>query len=291
MPTRVDPTAAPEGKETLVVLVPVGHLLESKPTLGHQSNGHAFASGQSNGHANGHANGHVNGDANGGDAINVEKSSGKTVSSQDWPKIIARARADVLRKLTQRFGDKLDLQGGDFGHLIETEVVNTPMTWRDNLNLYKGSILGLSHNILQVLCLRPRLIHDSIKVSREMSNLAPVTVADLVDVRRNCTSSVPPRIPELAYPLSSAVLSSVSLAACTGRTITDHYPTYSLRANPARSRYGHPLETLRQSIRVKGLQDGAFESDQTTFDILGRSSSHYNATTLPCGFVRHSLCL
>ncbi|KAK9895670.1 phytoene desaturase, partial [Cystobasidium minutum MCA 4210] len=129
VPTRVDPTAAPEGKETLVVLVPVGHLLESKPTLGHQSNGHAFAS----------------------------------VSSQDWPKIIARARADVLRKLTQRFGDKLDLQGGDFGHLIETEVVNTPMTWRDNLNLYKGSILGLSHNILQVLCLRPRLIHDSIK--------------------------------------------------------------------------------------------------------------------------------
>ena len=162
VPTKVDSTAAPEGKETLVVLVPVGHLLESTPNVGHQSNGHDFASAQSNGHANGHANGNVNGDVG---SINIEKSAGKTVASQDWPKIIARARAQVLRKLTERFGDKLDLQGGDFGSLIETEVVNTPMTWRDNLNLYKGSILGLSHNILQVLCLRPRLIHDSIKVS------------------------------------------------------------------------------------------------------------------------------
>jgi phytoene desaturase (3,4-didehydrolycopene-forming) len=42
-------------------------------------------------------------------------------------------------------------------------MVNTPQTWRDNLNLYKGSILGLSHNILQVMCLRPRLTHDTIK--------------------------------------------------------------------------------------------------------------------------------
>jgi hypothetical protein len=152
------------------VLVPVGHLLESKPVS--QMNGPA--NGRVNGHSNGHANGHpngfthenTNGDANG---IKVEKSSGKKISSQDWPLIIQRAKSEVIRKLTERFGDDLDLQGGDFSSLIETEIVNTPMTWRDNLNLYKGSILGLSHNILQVLCLRPRLIHDSIKVRARSS--------------------------------------------------------------------------------------------------------------------------
>jgi len=129
VPSRVDPTAAPEGKDTLVILVPVGHILSDAKK-----------------------------------SINVEKGNGDLSSSQDWPSIVARARRDVLNKLTEKFGHELELgQGEDFGSLIETELVNTPLTWQDNLNLYKGSILGLSHNILQVLCLRPRLIHDTIK--------------------------------------------------------------------------------------------------------------------------------
>lgn len=132
VPSRVDPTAAPEGKDTLVILVPCGHLLEDKPKNG---------------------------------SINVELEKGKTVTSQNWEATIARARRDVAAKLTEKFGAELGLQPGEsFESLIETEYVNTPQTWRDNLNLYKGSILGMSHNILQVLCLRPRLIHDTIKV-------------------------------------------------------------------------------------------------------------------------------
>jgi phytoene desaturase (3,4-didehydrolycopene-forming) len=33
VPSRVDPSAAPEGKDTIVVLVPVGHLLSDEKTL------------------------------------------------------------------------------------------------------------------------------------------------------------------------------------------------------------------------------------------------------------------
>lgn len=130
VPSRVDPTAAPEGKDTMVILVPVGHLLDNKAS----------------------------------ESINIEKSNGIQHKSQDWPSIIARARKQVVGKLTERLGSELQLgPGEDFESLIATELVNTPLTWRDNLNLHKGSILGLSHNILQVLCLRPRLIHDTLK--------------------------------------------------------------------------------------------------------------------------------
>lgn len=84
--------------------------------------------------------------------------------TKDWDLIVSKAREEVIAKLTERFGLQLELGPGEsFADLIETELLNTPQTWRDNFNLYKGSILGLSHNILQVLCLRPRLIHDTIK--------------------------------------------------------------------------------------------------------------------------------
>lgn len=132
VPSRVDPSAAPEGKDAVVILVPVGHLLESK---GRKA------------------------------GLNLEGGDGGAVT-QDWDLLISKARQEVIEKLTERFGDELELGPGQtFGDLIETELINTPQTWRDNFNLYKGSILGLSHNIMQVLCLRPRLIHDTIKVS------------------------------------------------------------------------------------------------------------------------------
>lgn len=125
-----------------------------------------------NGHANGNGNGHAHANGNGHDLkeakankMRVEKADGSQVETQDWESIIARARKEVITKLNERFGADMDFAPGeDFESLIETELVNTPQTWRDNLNLYKGSILGLSHNILQVLCLRPRLVHDTIKV-------------------------------------------------------------------------------------------------------------------------------
>jgi len=162
VPSRSDPTAAPEGKDTFVVLVPCGHLLGANKNVNEQTNGHALDGRSAPDQQNGHP--HINGNGHADPKMKVEKSNGDVIETQDWNAIIARARAEVVTKLTEKFGAAAGLAPGEsFESLIETEMVNTPQTWRDNLNLYKGSILGLSHNILQVMCLRPRLTHDTIK--------------------------------------------------------------------------------------------------------------------------------
>lgn len=179
VPSRVDPSAAPEGKDTLVILVPCGHMLEDKPVRGQ---------------------------------IGIEKANGHVEKSQDWESVVSRARRQVASKLTEKFGAELGLAPGvGFESLIDTELINTPQTWRDNLNLYKGSILGLSHNILQVLCLRPRLIHDSIKVMivTDVSHKPMLMLSTF----RNFTLSVPPLTPARVCQSWSAVQSSVCHSA------------------------------------------------------------------------------
>lgn len=99
VPTRVDPSCAPDGKETVVVLLPVGHI-----------------------------------------APNNEN------SLDEFVKI---ARAKVIKIMEMR------LNITNFEELIETEVINDPRTWQSKFNLWKGSILGLSHSIFQVLFFRP----------------------------------------------------------------------------------------------------------------------------------------
>ncbi|ORX60714.1 phytoene dehydrogenase [Hesseltinella vesiculosa] len=66
-----------------------------------------------------------------------------------YDKMVARARAMVLQVLERRLGMT------DFGALIQNEIVNHPGVWQQKFNLWRGSILGLSHDILQVLWLRP----------------------------------------------------------------------------------------------------------------------------------------
>lgn len=99
VPSRIDPTAAPEGKETVVVLLPMSHL-----------------------------------------APNNEDSI---------TELAAAARQMIIDKL-----EKL-LKIKNLEDLIETEVINDPRTWQSKFNLWKGSILGLSHGIPQVLHYRP----------------------------------------------------------------------------------------------------------------------------------------
>ncbi|KAG0147735.1 hypothetical protein CROQUDRAFT_655727 [Cronartium quercuum f. sp. fusiforme G11] len=114
VPSRIDPTAAPPGKEAMIILVPIGHLDDSNKTL-------------------------------------------------NWEKTIARARQFVLTTLEQNILQPGDLQPGErFSDLIEFELLNTPHTWQEDLNLFKGSILGLSHNILQVVNFRPSIRHSTI---------------------------------------------------------------------------------------------------------------------------------
>lgn len=99
VPSRIDPSAAPEGKDTVVLLLPMGHL---------------------------------------------------TPDNQDRvDELVKSARQKILKILESRL--KID----DFESLIESEMINDPRTWQTKFNLWKGSILGLAHNIPQVLHYRP----------------------------------------------------------------------------------------------------------------------------------------
>lgn len=101
VPSRVDPTAAPENRDTIVVLVPVGHI---------------------------------------SDRVTV-----------DFDLLVKRARDQVIDILEKR------LKIADFKSMIDHEIVNDPRSWQNEFNLWKGSILGLSHSFFQVLCFRPSL--------------------------------------------------------------------------------------------------------------------------------------
>jgi len=99
VPSRIDPSAAPEGKDSVIVLVPLGHMTNKK--------------------------------------------------KQDFDATIKRAREHVINTIEKRLGIQ------NFRDFIEHEALNDPRTWQQKFNLWKGSILGLSHSILQVLYLRP----------------------------------------------------------------------------------------------------------------------------------------
>ncbi|KAI7899018.1 phytoene dehydrogenase [Cokeromyces recurvatus] len=102
VPSRIDPSAAPEGKDSIIVLVPIGH---SKSKTG--------------------------------------------IPDEDYASLVKRARSMVLEVIERRLGIT------HFDQLIENEIVNDPSVWQSKFNLWKGSILGLSHDIFQVLWFRP----------------------------------------------------------------------------------------------------------------------------------------
>jgi phytoene desaturase len=106
-PVRTDPAAAPEGQDTLYVLVPVGHL-----------------------------------DPN---------------NKQDWDAMVNRARETVFTRLEKEMGIN------DLREHIKFEIINTPLTWKEQFNLVKGAAFGLSHNFWQVGYLRPQNRHAKYK--------------------------------------------------------------------------------------------------------------------------------
>ncbi|RWS01598.1 phytoene desaturase-like protein [Dinothrombium tinctorium] len=99
VPNRIDPTAAPPGKDSIIVLVPVGHITDKE--------------------------------------------------KQNFESLVQIARRKVIEIIERCL--KID----NFEQYIEDETVNHPLIWSEKFNLWKGSILGLSHNIPQVLYFRP----------------------------------------------------------------------------------------------------------------------------------------
>lgn len=108
VPSRIDPSAAPEGKDSIVILIPVGYISDKR-------------------------------------------------GPQDWPAMQKRAREFVIETMSKR------LNIPDFESHILNERVTSPQDWQSDFNLYKGSILGLSHDILQVLWFRPGTKHAEFK--------------------------------------------------------------------------------------------------------------------------------
>jgi len=134
VPSRVDPSAAPEGKDAIVVLVPVGHLLDDETREAQIPSDAANRSI------------HTNGDIK--SASPKQQSGLAPTPTQDWPAMIALARKTILSTIKSR-------TGADVGALITTELTNDPTTWKSAFNLDKGAILGLSHSFFNVLCFRP----------------------------------------------------------------------------------------------------------------------------------------
>jgi phytoene desaturase (3,4-didehydrolycopene-forming) len=118
VPSRVDPSAAPANRDTVVVLVPVGHLRDPN-------------------------------------ALTRKHTRSLSASSPEWPMIREIARRKVLNTIKARLG--VDL----VPHIVY-ETFNDPQTWKDNFNLDRGGILGLSHSFFNVLCFRPKTKHQSI---------------------------------------------------------------------------------------------------------------------------------
>ncbi|PNS19586.1 Phytoene desaturase [Sphaceloma murrayae] len=140
VPSRVDDTAAPEGKDTLVILVPVGHLLEpdSTPSSYPQSYGQTK-----------HLTNGVNGHSDPTKLTNSPSASGiPPTTTQDFPKMLALARRTILSTISSRIGV-------DLAPFITHEITNDPFTWREKFNLDRGAILGLSHSFFNVLSFRP----------------------------------------------------------------------------------------------------------------------------------------
>ena len=81
VPSRIDPTAAPEGKDSIVVLVPVGHLLDEKQGIGRKG-------------------------------LDVR-------NKQDWEAMVSRARQTVFATVEARTGAR-DLQGAVVKEMVNT---------------------------------------------------------------------------------------------------------------------------------------------------------------------------
>ena len=81
-----------------------------------------------------------------------------TGETQDWDALVAETRAAVFATVQAR-------AGVDLAKLIISERVNTPPSWKDEFNLDRGAILGLSHSFFNVLSFRPQM------KSREYGNL------------------------------------------------------------------------------------------------------------------------
>ena len=140
VPSRIDPSAAPPGCDSIVVLVPTGHLFKSRTSSdsAYLSNGETIP--------------------NGTTGAGLEKEL-DIESEQDWEHIISIARTKIQSIIAERLSLPPKLLADSIIH----ESINSPHSWESIFNLDKGSILGLSHSFFNVLAFRPGIRHKWLK--------------------------------------------------------------------------------------------------------------------------------
>lgn len=141
-PAKTDPSAAPAGGESVMVLVPVGRFVcvvdDHAPRLciRTQCRCHILMCDQ-----------------------NCNTCAGCMPEDADvadqYTLVAARARAAVLERL-KRVG--VDLEG-DIMH----EVIYTPQEWRQRYGLFRGAAFGLAHPLSQLVIFRPPNRDDSVR--------------------------------------------------------------------------------------------------------------------------------
>ena len=123
-PARLDPSMAPPGEDTLIAIVPVGHISEDGDWWLHKDG---------------------NGKNDDGNDIAPDE-------PREWAQMRDRARQSVMQRLALLGIHDLELH-------IKFEVNFTPLSWRRRYNLVKGATHGLSHNLTQLGYFRPKNRH------------------------------------------------------------------------------------------------------------------------------------
>mmetsp|Transcript_23496 Transcript_23496/g.50123 ORF Transcript_23496/g.50123 Transcript_23496/m.50123 type:complete len:536 (+) Transcript_23496:368-1975(+) len=110
-PTCSDPSAAPEGKDNIMIEFPIGNERER-----------------------------------------LLESARQGLSEPDSDAALVDACREAVIKQLNNMGYAAD---GDFRKMITGERVIRPSEWKERYNIQHGAVFGLSHNLLQLACLRP----------------------------------------------------------------------------------------------------------------------------------------
>jgi phytoene desaturase len=139
-PARTDPAFAPPVGDSLMALVPVGHLAnaECESMVGGWG---LRVAGRRRTKDEGRST-----------TVNYQPSTTNIRHSERWDKLRERARQAALMRLGE-----IGVRGLE--ERIVAEEVMDPARYLNELNLAKGAAFGLSHNFMQVGYLRPRNRH------------------------------------------------------------------------------------------------------------------------------------
>ena len=118
VPSRADASAAPPGRDAVIVHVPISVMPEE----------------------------------------NNDQEAGRR-DVERYVELISISRKNILARLAKSTGHSTQwLQ-----EAIISETVNTPLTWERDYNLHRGATFGISHDLFNLICFRPKPRHAKIK--------------------------------------------------------------------------------------------------------------------------------